>query len=92
MYIMCTDMGGQMFNGAVSSYSYSQIELISWCRYYNTHYFSIEENKRPNEKTFKYNALFDRFVKAKEFRQKEETRRARTKSKGSGSTHTWRNY
>lgn len=70
-----------MFPGCLISWSEDQIELVNWCKYYNTHYYSLPEEEKPRELIFKYSCLFDDFIDRKERRKKEQARKQKMKNK-----------
>lgn len=71
---MSVDTGSPIFNEPIIEWSDSQRMLMSWCKYYHAHYFSLDDSERPADKVFKYDPLFDAYVDRKVFKEKAKTR------------------
>ena len=74
---MSVDTGSPIFTEPTIEWSGNQRMLVSYCKYYHAHYFSLDESERPSEKTLKYDPLFDAYVDKKSF-----TEKAKSKSTG----------
>ncbi len=63
-----------MFGGALNELDINQKNFIFWCKYYNHHVFSVEEEKRPDDIIVKYDAVLDDWLEIKEFQEKARAR------------------
>lgn len=67
-----------IFDGALNGLDINQNNFILWCKYYNHHVFSVEDEKRPDDIIIKYDAVLDEWIEITEFQEK-----ARSKQKTS---------
>jgi len=62
-----------MFKGALVDLDDNQRNLISWCKFYNGHIFSLSEKDRPTDFIIDYDILLDDWLEQKRFKAEVTT-------------------
>jgi hypothetical protein len=62
-----------MFSGSLMEMDTNQKMLMYWCKFYNQHVFSLDENERPAEYIVDYDVLLDHHLDRKRFLDKSKT-------------------
>jgi len=73
MYVLMIDTHIPMFRGALNEMSVDRMGLFQWCKFYNSYVFSKDKKERPDEFTWDYDILMDKWIEDKEHREKVKT-------------------